>query len=99
MVVTVAGMLDRSVQIDGGERILMDRDWEDVREARNLYLKRSDRYYITDRWALFSTYQKGLLNSYRQTLRDLPQTYTESNEAWDNIPEPPDFAQDIITRD
>ena len=99
MSLTVKGILDRSVQIDNEEPFLTDRSWEQVRDARNLYLKRADRYYVNDRWDMLSTTQKGQLNSYRQVLRDLPQTYSDSNEAWDNIPEPPDFASDIITED
>ncbi len=97
MAVTVRGMLDRSVQIDKEEPYLTDRSWEQVRAARNIYLKRSDRHYITDRWNLYSTTQKGQLNAYRQELRDLPQTHSDSNEAWDAIPEPPSWASDIIT--
>lgn len=99
MSVTVRGMLDRSVQIDNDEPYMTDRSWEQVREARDIYLKRADRYYITDRWNLYSTTKKGEMNSYRQELRDLPQTYSDANEAWDNVPEPPEWARDIITED
>ena len=63
MSVTVRGMLDRSVQIDNDEPYMTDRSWEQVREARDIYLKRADRYYITDRWNLYSTTKKGEMNS------------------------------------
>ena len=98
MSVTIAGMLDRSHEIDGIKTYL-DRTWEQVREARNLYLKRTDRYYPSDRWEGFSDEMKEEMNTYRKTLRDLPQDYDDSNDAWDAIPEPPSWASEIIQSD
>ena len=96
MTTTIAGMLDRSHEING-VKTYIDRTWEQVREARTLYLKRSDAYYPADRWAGFTEEMKAEMNEYRQTLRDLPQDHDDSNDAWDAIPEPPSWATGIIT--
>ncbi len=95
MVLTIAGLLDRSIEIDGVISY-RDRSWEQVRDIRNIYLKRSDQFYPPDRWELFTDEMKEEMNLYRKTLRDLPQDFEDSNSAWDAIPEPPSWAAYII---
>ena len=70
--------------------------WDDIRTARTDWLEKTDLWYLGDRWDSLSTYEKGQLNSFRQTLRDIPQTYYDeddletqgANNACDNLPIP-----------
>jgi len=54
--------------------------WEELRVMRNTLLKMTDKYMITDRFATYTEEQQQELLNYRQTLRDLPQTYSDMNE-------------------
>ncbi len=55
--------------------IVLNEEWGRVREYRNKLL--SDTDYITtgDRWATLSDEQKTAWATYRQALRDIPQTF------------------------
>lgn len=55
--------------------IVLNEEWNRVREYRNKLL--SDTDYITtgDRWAALSDEQKTAWATYRQALRDIPQTF------------------------
>ncbi len=65
--------------------------WIEVRLSREDALKSTDLWYLKDRWDNLTTTQKGQLNSYRQALRDLPQTYDNPDEAVDNWPSREDW--------
>ena len=54
--------------------------WDEVRRMRDVLLSRSDKYMISDRFALLSDERQGELLAYRQTLRDLPQDYDTIDE-------------------
>ena len=61
-----------------------DCDWEEIRDMRKGLIQILDGWYLKDRWDALSSTDK---NAIRQTLRDLPQTYDNANEAFDNFPE------------
>ena len=64
---------------------LIDETWERVRTVRDVQLEATDRLMaLSDRW---TDEQMTALLTYRQALRDLPQTYESANEAADNFPE------------
>lgn len=65
--------------------------WTNIRYARDNDLKSTDLWYLKDRWDNLSTTAKGQLNTYRQLLRDLPQTYSDPDEAVENWPEREDW--------
>ena len=75
------------------ETIEHDIDWTTLRKFRTRLLDRTDNWYISDRWGTLSTTAKGQLNSYRQSLRDLPQDYPGelANDAVDNFPTAPEW--------
>tara|TARA_Y100000356_G_C11091770_1_gene199636 strand:- start:4 stop:246 length:243 start_codon:yes stop_codon:yes gene_type:complete len=60
--------------------------WDQIRDSRNTALVSTDLWYLKDRWDNLSSTAKGQLNSYRQALRDLPQTYSTPEEAVENWP-------------
>ena len=66
-------------------------DWETVTDMRKALLEQTDLWYLKDRWDNLSTTNKGKLNTLRQALRDLPQTYDNPNDAFDNFPLPEDW--------
>ena len=74
----------------------MDISWFQFRELRDELLLASDLWYLKDRWDALNSTQKGELNSYRDTLRTLPQIHADdelANTAWDSIPELPEVMQ------
>ena len=66
-----------------------DIDWKTLPAFRARVLEASDKWYLKDRWDSLSSTAKGQLNSYRQSLRDLPQDFPgeKANEAVDNWPD------------
>ena len=68
-----------------------DVEWPLVRSMRIWLFKRTDLWYLKDRWDSLSSTNKGKLNSFRQSLRELPQTYESANDAFDNFPEPEEW--------
>lgn len=68
-----------------------DVDWDEVRRMRKGLLQQTDLWYLKDRWDALSTTNKGKLNTFRQTMRDLPQTYDNANDAFDNFPDPEEW--------
>ena len=76
------------IAIDGSmEHSIADVDWELVRVERDGYLMLTDLWYLKDRWDALSSTAKGQLNAFRKALRELPQTYDNANDAYDNFPE------------
>ena len=89
-------MIDRSHTVFDaeGEIILeemLDVSWDYVKSIRAYWFEKTDLWYLKDRWDNLSNTAKGELNTFRQTLRDLPQTYELANEAADNFPTPEDW--------
>jgi len=68
-----------------------DADWSQILPRRKYLLKKTDTWYFSDRWAQLTSDQQTALNTFRQTLRDLPQTYDNANDAFDNFPDPEDW--------
>lgn len=86
-------MIDRSHTVFDaeGEIILeemLDVSWDYVKSIRTYWFEATDLWYLKDRWDGLSNTAKGELNTFRQTLRDLPQTYESANDAADNFPDP-----------
>jgi len=67
--------------IDEGE---FDVTWEQVRELRDYWLKKTDWRAMKDRT------MSAAWKDYRTALRDLPQEHDEANDAADNWPVAPD---------
>jgi hypothetical protein len=67
--------------IDQGE---FDVTWEQVRELRDYWLKKTDWRAMKDRT------MSAAWKDYRTALRDLPQDHDEANDAADNWPEAPE---------
>ena len=84
-------MLDRSIQkFDSKGNFLSESfrnvEWDEVRKERNRLLSISDWRFMSDQ----TPSQEWI--DYRQFLRDLPQNFTEANDAADalnayNVPE------------
>ena len=87
-------MIDRRLithHADGTTTTVMQSlTWGDIRSVRKSELERTDLYYLKDRWDQLSTTRKGELNTYRQTLRDLPENFESADDAADNWPEVPE---------
>ena len=66
------------------EETFRDVTWEDVRFNRDKALADSDWRAVKDRT------MSQAWKDYRQALRDLPQDFTEANDAVDNWPQPPE---------
>jgi len=66
------------------EETFRDVTWEDVRFNRDKALADSDWRAVKDRT------MSQAWKDYRQALRDLPQDFTEANDAVDNWPEAPE---------
>lgn len=64
------------------------RAWEKLRDRRNALLTESDAYVLPDRWETYSEEHKAAWASYRQALRDLPETTQDPfNPVWPSKPE------------
>ena len=64
-------------------------DWATVKADRRNDLLQTDMFMISD-YPLTSQ-EKEELTSFRQLLRDLPQTYDTPLEAYENYPQMPSF--------
>jgi len=85
-------MSRRRIVYNGTEIIsdtTIDETWDNLRTIRDMELERTDIWVTTsDRWA---DDEMATLLQYRQTLRDLPATYPNPNDAADNWPSRPEF--------
>jgi len=63
---------------------MRDVEWNEIRRVRDIALDATDWRAVKDRT------MSQLWKDYRQALRDLPQDFTEANDAADNWPEAPD---------
>ena len=89
-------MIDRSHTVfDAEGNVILEEmitvSWSHVKEVRRYWLEKTDLWYLKDRWDNLSTTAKGELNTFRQTLRDLPQNYEAANDAADNFPAPEEW--------
>lgn len=55
-------------------------EWASVRERRNALLAASDVLVLPDRWSSFTPSQQETIARYRQTLRDIPQSFVDPKE-------------------
>ena len=65
----------------------LDHEWSVVRSKRDQLLQQSDILVAPDRWASYTTEKQLLLANYRQTLRDIPQNFSDpATVVWPTIP-------------
>lgn len=62
-------------------------EWAHVRNIRDSALRESDQYVLYDRWVTYNQDEQHAWSVYRQTLRDIPQSYVDPKEV--NWPEKP----------
>ena len=63
------------------------REWENVRRQRDQLLAESDKDIVSDKWEIKSADEKSLWSTYRQALRDIPQTIDSPfNVVWPTKP-------------
>jgi hypothetical protein len=55
-------------------------DWEEIRYWRDYALVSSDIFTNSDRWEDLTDTQKTELKTFRRTLRDIPQTYSNAED-------------------
>tara|TARA_R100001143_G_scaffold57505_1_gene54805 strand:- start:412 stop:681 length:270 start_codon:yes stop_codon:yes gene_type:complete len=88
-------MFENRVLILDGDEVISDTihesSWSDVRSLRRIYFKKTDLWYLADRWDSLSSAKKGELNAFRQTIRDLPQDHNNATEAMHNFPTPEEW--------
>lgn len=66
----------------------INKEWAIVREKRNALLAQSDVAVLPDRWALMTPEKQIEIATYRQKLRDIPNTFTDPELVlWPVIPE------------
>ena len=65
--------------------------WDIIKSQRAYHFQSSDVYALVDVYATLTEDQQNELTLFRQTLRDLPQTYDDPNEAYRNYPAVPNF--------
>lgn len=62
--------------------------WANIRQQRDYLLTQSDSYVFPDRWAAMTTAKQQEWTTYRQALRDIPQTFTNPDDVvWPTKPE------------
>ena len=85
---------NRTIILDG-DRVISDTvepsTWANVKALRKIYFRKTDLWYLKDRWDNLSSTKKGQLNSFRESMRDLPQNYDDPTEAMSNFPTPEDW--------
>jgi hypothetical protein len=60
--------------------------WSQVRSQRDEKLKNSDLFVLIDRWELLTEERKQEIRVYRQTLRDVPQSFeTPEDVVWPEL--------------
>lgn len=66
----------------------LEAEWGMQRLERNYLLLESDTDVLPDRWAAMTAEQQSAWSTYRQALRDLPQTYPDPKTVvWPQKPE------------
>lgn len=76
-----------SIAADGTQTTsTYDVDWETVRAERDGLLLSTDLWMLVDKYNSLTSEQQTAINTFRQNLRQLPQTYDNPNDAYDNMP-------------
>lgn len=55
----------------------IEGEWNQVRIQRNALLTQSDTAVLPDRWAAMTSENQQAWSTYRQVLRDIPQTFSD----------------------
>lgn len=55
-------------------------EWQEIRNTRDQLLSDSDVYVLPDRWASMTTEKQQEWSTYRQTLRDIPETFADPKD-------------------
>ena len=66
-------------------------EWDELRGFRDGRLKVMDGYQLAIRYNNLTDAQRTELAQYRTDLLDLPQNYDTPDEAYDNLPTPPEW--------
>ena len=66
-------------------------EWDELRDFRQENLLYMDRYQLSIIYDNLTDAQRTELQQYRQDLLDLPQNYDTPQEAYDNIPDKPEW--------
>ena len=81
---TIEELTEEEIAINREKKRLLD--WIPFREQRDQLLKESDWTQISD-YSLVTEEEKALWAEYRQELRDLPETYPNSEDiVWPDVP-------------
>ena len=71
----------RQIALDGTiTETSVSLDWEEIRHWRDYALVLSDIFTNGDRWDDLTDSQKTELKTFRRTLRDIPQTYSNAED-------------------
>ena len=66
-------------------------EWDELRGIRQGLMKEMDIYQLSIIYNSLTDEQKTELQQYRQDLLNLPQNYDTPQEAYDNIPDKPEW--------
>ena len=66
-------------------------EWDELRGIRQGLMKEMDIYQLSIVYNSLTDEQKTELQQYRQDLLDLPQNYDTPQEAYDNLPDKPEW--------
>jgi hypothetical protein len=73
--------------IDKSLEEINETKWQKIRSVRNSLLQASDIYILADRWEKYDANTKKLWSDYRQSLRDLPMSFSNPDEViWPDKP-------------
>lgn len=62
-------------------------EWQAVRRMRDALLQDSDMWVLPDRWATYNQDEQQAWRTYRETLRNIPQTFIDPKEVvWPQKP-------------
>jgi hypothetical protein len=68
-----------------------DADWNEIKSRRAGALEKTDLWMLSDRFDNLTAEKQTELKAYRQAWRDLPTTYPDANDAYDNLPTEPSW--------
>lgn len=70
------------------ENARIAKEWESLREHRNIMLQQTDSMVLPDRWERLKPEQRKAWSDYRQALRDLPANVGDPRQiVWPEKPE------------
>jgi hypothetical protein len=66
----------------------IENEWNQIRTRRNALLVQSDAAVLPDRWATMTPENQQTWSTYRQALRDIPQSFSDPKDVvWPTKPE------------